>query len=79
MMADIAESHERAQEKVRRYMTEHYRKLVRSYFADITEQGQIDKRARFEECEFLMKQLYQFSEDEILDIYDQEYRMYCCS
>ena len=73
-MADNAEAYEREQKRARLYMVEHYRELVRNYFADTTEQGRIDKYARFEECEFIMKKLYQFDTNEIRDIYNQEYK-----
>lgn len=73
-LADNAEVCENTYRQHRAFMEEEYRKLIRNYFDDPTVEGQIDKRARFEECEKIMEQCFEFSPEDIQKIYEQEYQ-----
>ena len=52
----------------------HYKTLLRSYFADTTIQGQIQKRGAFKEAEWVLENLFDVSPNEIKTIYDAEYQ-----
>ena len=51
----------------------HYRKLLKDYFSDRTVQGQIDKRGKYKEAEWMLLNVFGISEEEIGRIYDDEY------
>ena len=51
----------------------HYRELLKDYFGDRTVQGQIDKRGRYKEAEWMLLNVFGISEEEVRRIYDEEY------
>lgn len=78
---DLAEKVERilavkdpAGEKAEEDCIAHYRTRLREYFSDITVQGQLQKKGRFEEAEWMLENCMGYSREEIRKIYDEEYR-----
>lgn len=53
-----------------------YRRCIRAYFADKTEEGRIDKSARMEEAGRVLAMVAGCSDEYISQIYDEEYRHY---
>lgn len=52
---------------------QHYITLIRSYFSDQTEEGQIAKYAKMAECEYWMEKMLGIPKSEIHGIYNHEY------
>jgi len=51
----------------------HYRDLIRTYFADQTEEGRIAKYAGMEECAYMLVHFLDVPEDTTETIYFEEY------
>lgn len=52
----------------------YYRKSVKKYFTDKTEEGRIDKNARLEEMEYVLANVFGMSKGEIKEKYSRLYR-----
>ena len=71
---EVCSYKERYKEMFDEYVnTYHYRELLRDYFSDLTVQGRIEKRGRYLEAEWWMKKIYEYSDEDIREIYDEEY------
>lgn len=51
----------------------HYRNLIRTYFADQTEEGRIAKYAGMEECAYMLVHFLDVPEDVAKSVYQEEY------
>ena len=58
---------------MRNTLVERYKILVRAYMLDNTEEGGLVKRAAFEECEWVLKNLLGICDAEIGNIYNAIY------
>lgn len=54
-----------------------YRECLRDYFADTTVQGRIQKRGRFTEAEWWLKNVCGMTDEYVRSIYDEEYEASC--
>lgn len=55
---------------------EHYQNALTAYFSDRTEEGRIFKRAKLEEIEYVLRNIFQVKEDMIHFLYDQAYWLF---
>lgn len=70
----IAVTHEKRLKIVMRdALLNHYRELVRAYFADTTEEGMISKYAKIRECEDIIVGIIGGPQETLDRIYQDEY------
>ena len=69
----IAHKKEKRRETKESPCLTHYRDLIRTYFADQTEEGRIAKYAGMEECAYMLMHFLNVPDDIVKSVYQDEY------